>query len=183
MKAGSGLKAAWLSVAIAVLTPALGFAQTATTTAAPADAQTQTMPIYDNTMSPGWDNWSWAQVTLSAPIGDPSETPIKVDSAGGWQALYFHHAPFATAGYTMLSFFIHGGAHGGQTLSVMAVDASGHPFGDHFYRVTPTAQNWTEVDVPLTALGAENQTVTGFWIQNGTADAAPRYYVNQVVLR
>ena len=171
---------------VAALAPPMAEAQQATTTAAaaaPAAAQTQVMPIYDNTLAPGWDNWSWAQVALSVAIGDPTETPIKVDSSGGWQALYLHHAPFTTAGYTTLSFFIHGGSHGGQTLQVMALDAQGHPFGNLAYRVTPTAQAWSEVDVPLSALGAQSQTVSGFWIQNGTADPAARYYVNEIVLR
>ncbi|MES1198817.1 MAG: hypothetical protein ABUS48_02440 [Pseudomonadota bacterium] len=184
-RVGAKLGLCGLLLAVALAAPA-AMAQsttTATSAAAPANAQTQPMPIYNNTLAPGWDNWSWAQVTLSFTIGDPSETPIKVETPAGWQALYLHHAPFGTAGYSMLSFFIHGGAHGGQTLSVIAVDAQGHPFGDHFFRVTPTAQAWTEVDVPLSELGAQNQTVSGFWIQDGTAQPTTRYYVNQIVLR
>lgn len=149
---------------------------------APSAAQVAPMPIYQNDLAPGWNNWSWANVELGITIADPAERPISV-RAEGWQALYFQHAPFSTAGYSTLSFFAHGGARGGQVIQVMAVDAAGEALPNTYQRVTLTANEWTQVDMPLSAIGAENTTVSGFWIQNGSADPTPRFLVNEVVLR
>ncbi|MEJ0058752.1 MAG: hypothetical protein WDM79_03810 [Terricaulis sp.] len=137
--------------------------------------------IYDDALAPGWNNWSWAEVEIGATISDPEERPISV-RAQGWQALYLQHAAFSTTGYSELTFFIHGGAAGGQTISVIAVDARGEPI-DRFFRVVPEANAWTEVHVPLSEIGASDTSITGFFIQNGTPEPTRRFLVNEIALR
>lgn len=158
------------------LSPALGAAQSTTT-----PPQTQAMQIYGNTLAPGWNNWSWATVQLSFQISDPTETPIKVQ-AGPYQALYFQHAPFNTHGYTTFTFFVHGGAHGGQQLQVIALDAEGHAIPNTAAHITAVANDWTGANVSLADLNAVDKDVSGFWIQNATDQDANRFYVNYVSL-
>jgi hypothetical protein len=156
---------------------AVGLAQAQTT--APT---TPEMPIYSNALAPGWSNWSWADVQLSIEIADPAERPISI-RADGWEALYFQHAPFSTAGYSNLHFFAHGGARGGQVLQMQALNPAGEALPNTYQRVTLTANEWTEVSIPLSTMGAENQTVSGFWIQNGSGETVGRFLVNEVSLR
>ncbi|HVZ99729.1 MAG TPA: hypothetical protein VG841_05400 [Caulobacterales bacterium] len=149
--------------------------------AQPAPTQTQEMQIYGNTLQAGWSNWSWATVTLSFVISDPAETPIKVQ-AGPWQALYFQHAPFNTHGYSTFTFFVHGGARGGQDLQVIALDTEGHAIPNTAAHVMPAANDWSGVNISLADLNAVDKEVSGFWIQNATPGDANRFYVNYVSL-
>ena len=60
--------------------------------AAYAQSPKAPMPIYGDRLAPGWDNWSWAKVELSAKLSPTATTtPIKVD-AGPWAAVFLHHA-------------------------------------------------------------------------------------------
>jgi chitinase len=142
--------------------------------------QTQPRPIYSNRFASGWDNWSWADVVVGVASTD-DERPIQVNAAG-WQALYLHHAPFSTEGFTNFSFWINGGARGGQTISVVAIDANGEVIIDRAVLVTAQANEWVLVEAPLSELGAAGRTVSGFWIQNGTPDPAPVFFVTEIAL-
>src|SRR5690242_5596890 len=81
----------------------------------------QDQSIYTDSLQNGWENWSWAQVNLnnSNPVHGGTAS-AGVTSTAAWQAIYFHHAAFSTASYTGVSFWIHGGANGGQQLQVNA---------------------------------------------------------------
>ncbi|MES1200461.1 MAG: hypothetical protein ABUS57_03320 [Pseudomonadota bacterium] len=174
-----GMVKAALCVLALGLAPSLGVAQTATT--APAVPATQSMPIYGNTLQAGWNNWSWATVVLSFVIADPAETPMKVD-AGPWQAVYLSHAAFNTHGYSTFTFFVHGGAHGGQQLQVIALDTEGHAIPNAAAHIVPVANDWTGVNIPLADLNAADREISGFWIQNASGDTAHRFYLNYISL-
>ena len=148
--------------------PAATFAQTAPAPAAPAP-----MVIYDDALMPGWDNWSWAKVTLSKEIGADVK-PIAVEG-DAWTALAFHHAPFSTAGYTKLTFYINGGETGGQPLAVRAL--SGGKTIESNYIIRPEANTWNVVEVPLSEIGAANATIDGIWLQAMTNQPYSTYYV------
>lgn len=172
------MRGLWLGALAACAMLGVAHAQTETMQA-PA---TPTLLIYEDELSPGWSNWSWAEVELSFAISDPEERPIAV-RADGWEALYLQHAPFSTAGYRAIAFYAHGGARGGQRLHVQAIDANGAALPNQYVPVTLAANAWTEVVMPLDAIGAADQTVSGFWIQNGTGETAARFFVNMIVLR
>lgn len=167
-----------LAVAAVMILAAPAFAQEQPA----AQTETRSMPIYSNALAPGWNNWSWANVTLGAQIADPAERPIRVE-AQGWQALYLQHAPFNTGGYSTFSFWANGASRGGQVLQIMAIDPAGQVFPDRVVRVTLPAREWMEVNVPLAELGASNREVSGFWIQNGSPDPTPPFFVNEISLR
>ncbi|WP_155847360.1 hypothetical protein [Asticcacaulis sp. AC402] len=121
----------------------------------------QPMVIYDDVLGAGWSNWSWAKTTLSTDIGADVK-PISMQSEP-WQALYLQHAPFSTAGYSKMTFYVNGGAAGGQNISVKAL--IGDKPVDPGYTIRLNANTWNVVEIPLADLGAANQTVNGFWWQ------------------
>jgi chitinase len=156
----------------------IGFLLAVLVASTTAFAQTQApLPIYGNQLAQGWDSWSWAEVTLGVRANN-DERPIQVN-ADAWEALYLHHAPFSTSGYSNLSFWINGG-QGGQTLSVIAFDAAGQAINDRPFRFVAPINSWRRIEVPLSEIGAADTTISGFLIQNATPSTAPAFFVNEI---
>jgi hypothetical protein len=142
----------------------------------PASAQSLSAPfvVYDNELKNGWQNWSWAKVDMAAL--SESVKPFKVEG-GPWSALALHHDPFATGQFSKLTFYVHGGAEGGQRLSVKVM-ADGKPV-DASYMIQPKARAWAIVEVPLKDLAAENRTIDGLVLQGDDAAYKP-YYITRI---
>ncbi|NVK55024.1 MAG: hypothetical protein HWE26_05370 [Alteromonadaceae bacterium] len=138
-------------------------------------AQTgNTLVIYDDELKNGWENWSFAEVNLSVPVG--SIKPIKVEGKA-WSALAFHHAPISLDDYNTLTFFINGGLEGGQTLSVKLV-VDGEPLSAG-YVIQPKAKSWALAEVPLSELDAEGKKIDGVWLQAHDAPYSA-YYITKI---
>jgi hypothetical protein len=139
-------------------------------------AQSEPKPfvVYDDELKNGWQNWSWAKVTLSVPAGNAK--PIKVEG-DAWSALFFHHDPFSTAPYSKLTFYISGGAEGGQTLAVKVV-SEGKTI-DSNYVIQPKAKTWAMVEVPLKELGVDKMNIDGLQLQ-GMGEPTKRYYITRI---
>jgi hypothetical protein len=147
-----------------------------------AYAQTD-LTIYDEALAPGWQNWSWATVdTASTANAHTGSVAIAVTPAA-WSALYLRSAdaPLDTNGYLNFTFWVHGGATGGQTIQVVAVV---NDVPQPAVRVaTPVAGAWQKITVPLSALGADSRAdMHGFWLQQGSGVDDPTYYVDDIVL-
>jgi hypothetical protein len=140
--------------------------------------------IYDDALGAGWDNWSWAQVDLavSSPVHGGTHS-IGV-TFGGWQGLYLHKAGADTLGTTHLRFFIHGGTTGGQQLNVfMNLDVNGQSQNGPSITVPPpSANNWAEVQVPLSQLNPNHATITGITWQSAVAGSQARMYFDDIAL-
>jgi len=141
------------------------------------------LTIYDEALAPGWQNWSWASVdTASTANAHTGAVSVAVTPAA-WSAFYLRSAdaPLDTNGYLNFSFWVHGGATGGQTIQVVAVV---NDLSQPGVRVaSPTAGEWQKITVPLSALGADNRTdVNGFWIQQGSGVDDPTFYVDGITL-
>jgi hypothetical protein len=144
-------------------------------------AQAQNQTIYTDSLQNGWENWSWAQVNLnnSNPVQSGTAS-ASVTSTAAWQAIYFHHAAFSTANFTHLSFWIHGGAQGGQLLQVNAT-SGGNP--NTAVSITPLQSAWQQITIPLSALGMNSgSTMDGFWIQDRTGTTQAVFYVDEITL-
>lgn len=138
------------------------------------------MDIYVNQLGAGWQNRSWAQVELGIDIGS-SRKPIRVE-AGPWQALYLHHEPFSTAPYRSLGLLIQSAPPGGQPVRVIVL-ADGKPLSETGKLVTLKPGGWTQVEIPLANLNAEDATIDGIWVQNGTDQSLAPFYVSDIVLK
>jgi hypothetical protein len=144
-------------------------------------ARAQNQAVYTDSLQNGWENWSWAQVNLNNPSPVQSgAASASVTSTAGWQAAYFHHAAFSTASYTHLSFWIHGGAGGGQLLQVNAT-SGGNP--NTAFNLNPLANSWQQITIPLASLGMNSSSVMdGFWIQDRSGAPPAVFYVDNVAL-
>src|SRR3954447_24320944 len=85
----------------------------------PVHAQNQS--VYTDSLQNGWQNWSWATVNLAntspAPHGGTQSISV---SSTNYQALYLHHAAQNGALYSGITFWVNGGANGGQSVQVQA---------------------------------------------------------------
>ena len=139
--------------------------------------------LYDEALASGWQNWSWATVdTASAANAHTGSVSIAVTPAA-WSALYLRStdAPLDTNGYLNLTFWVHGGTTGGQTIQVVAVVNDVPQPGVAV--ASPTAGSWQKITVSLSALSADARTnVNGFWVQEAAGIDEPTFYVDDIVL-
>jgi glycosyl hydrolase family 44 len=137
--------------------------------------------IYDGALENGWANWSWASVNLAnpSPVYGGSDS-ISV-TATNWSALYLDVAATDTSPFTNLTFWINGGATGGQQVQVQAILGS---TAQPPVQIGPLPTNsWQQISLSMTALGVANQPdFTGFWIQIETTSAVPVFYVDDISL-
>lgn len=148
-------------------------------TAPPQDS----LPIYTDNLVNGFQNWSWATVNLenTNPVHSGGDS-ISVTDGGNYQALVFEHQDFNTTPYATLSFWINGGATGGQRLQVWGLldGVNQVAFG-----LAPLPTNsWRQITIPLPTLQVANKpNCTGFWFQGNDGGAAqPTFYVDDVQL-
>ena len=151
--------------------------------ALPAVAQAQTdQSVYTDALANGWQDWSWATVNLanSSPVQSGSAS-ISV-SAGPYQALYLHHDAFDSSLYTDLVFWIDGGSTGGQLLQVQATL---NGTAQTVVTLPPLAANtWQQIDIPLSSLGVQSQpNLDGFWIQDRSGAAQPKFFVDSISIK
>ena len=139
-------------------------------------------PVYTDSLQNGWQDWGWATLNYAntSPVHSGSDS-IAVTIANPWEAIYVAHTAFDSSGYTNLTFWINGGAAGGQQLAVQ-----GHSGGASRTVValpTLVPNLWQKVTVSLAALGVANQPdMDGFWIQDRIGSAQPTFYLDDVTL-
>ena len=102
-------------------------------------------------------------------------------TAGAWQALYLSHDSFDTTTYSSFSFWVHGGASGGQLLQVTGLRGGASQTA---YNLPALAANtWQHITIPLASLGvAASPDFSGFYIQDRTGTAQPVFYVDDARL-
>ncbi len=135
--------------------------------------------VYAGSLQNGWQDWSWA-ADAASPAPALSASSLEVQ-AGAWQALYLHHAALRTTPLLCVSFWINGGASGGQQLVVKALRSG---VAQNAVSLAPLkARVWQQVQIALPKLGAGAvPDFDGFWIQNNTAGALAPFYVDRVAL-
>jgi hypothetical protein len=119
------------------------------------NATTPAVTIYGDALASDWANWSW-----SATIDFNGTSPVRVGTRAtnvtyqGWGGLSLRTGTAqATSGYTALRFWVHGGTGAAKSLRVSAQTTdSGAESGSAV--VSAPAGTWTEIAVPLSALGS-----------------------------
>jgi len=188
---GENVMKSLIAAAALLVVPATAATAQTTPAPAPAPAADPVAKIYDKALGAGWQNWSWATTELSADIGSP-RMPIMVE-AKGYQALYLHHEPFSAAPYRGISMLIQV-VGGNAEVRIMAF-AKGQPIPDgtkvgadgkpeakaKVVKLAPGG--WTKIVIPFGDLGITKSTmIDGFCVQNGSGEAAPHFYVADVML-
>ena len=139
------------------------------------------LPVYEDALGAGWNNWSWATVNLAATSPARRGTNAIAVTAGSYQAAYFNCATLDATGFTAIAFWIHGGSSGGQSLQLSALRSAGAQAAVNL--AAPVAGAWTRVVVPLSDLGVAGvPDFTGFWIQNRTGSTLPVFYLDDLTL-
>jgi hypothetical protein len=137
--------------------------------------------VYDDALENGWLNWSWATVNLAnaSPVHSGSHS-ISV-TASNWSALYLDISATDSSQFTNLTFWINGGAIGGQVVQVQGILGTA---GQSPVQIGPLPTNsWRQVTLSMAALGVANQPdFTGFWLQAETTSTVPTFYVDDISL-
>lgn len=137
--------------------------------------------IYTDTLQNGWVDWSWATVNRanSSPVHSGSSS-ISVSSTN-WQALYLHHSATNGSDFTNLTFWINGGASGGQIIQIQATRIN---VPQPAVVLAPLPVNsWRLETISLTSLGVATATdFDGFWLQVQNSGLAPTFYVDDIAL-
>src|SRR5712691_8044140 len=81
------------------------------------EAQTD-QSIYNDSLQNLWANWGWATLNYNntTPVHSGAKSISVTFTDNTSQGIYLHHDAFDSSGYTNLTFWIHGGASGGQQL-------------------------------------------------------------------
>ncbi len=151
----------------------------------PAAASDQV--VYADGLGTGWHNWSWGSyVNFSAPGAYAGTQAIGWQIASAWGGLYLHtDAAVASRGDTALQFAILANQWN-QRLSVSVYGDNAQPVG--YARLLaelggdPPANSWKVYSVPLSALGAAGQRISGIVLQDATGAAQPTLRVDEVKL-
>jgi len=138
--------------------------------------------IYSSSLQNGWQNWSWATVNLScpSPVMAGYADSISV-SASNYTALYLHQTPSDSTPFTNVTFWLNGGAFGGQVLSVTGTL---NEVNQTIFTLPALAANtWQEFTVPLADIGvADAPNFDGLWIWNNNNFTIPTFYVEDIFL-
>lgn len=138
------------------------------------------LDVYRDGLAGGWQDWSWGGVTRdftrSTPVHAGSGS-IAVTYTGGWSGLQLgRNDAVDISGLDILRCWVHGGANGGQPVQV---EVGNHLTGAATrLTISPQAGAWTQVDVPLAALGTAQVTYV-FWFNN-SGGAQATFYVDDV---
>jgi hypothetical protein len=148
--------------------------------AVPGYAQTD-LAAYIDALANGWQDWSWATVNLANP------TPVHAGSksisvtAAAWQAVYLYHTGLNTSSYTGFSFWVQGGATGGQQLQVQALLNGVAQPAVALAALPPNT--WQHITLSLAALGVANRPdLDGFWIGDRSGTSQPTFYLDDIRL-
>ncbi len=131
------------------------------------------MQIYSGRFDNGWgDGWSWM---THYPTNNPVYTSNSVFVASNSVALVpsapyvvWLLKPYTTVDatlYTNLTFWINGGATGGQNISVYG-ELNGSSSGLPSVSVTAPTNSWKQVIISLAALGVNKTNLTGIGFNN-----------------
>jgi len=138
--------------------------------------------IYTDSLQNSWQDWSWS-ATRDFNNASPAHSGSKSISISltAWGALSLHHADINTSSNSSLSFWIHGGATGGQQLRIYA--ELGSVAQPSVNLPVLIANAWQQVTFPLAALGVANQpNFARLSIQDATGITVPTFYVDDIML-
>lgn len=162
------------SICLAVLlAPGIGWAQS-------------NWPIYSDSLASGWLDYSYnctRDFANTAPVYSGSDS-ISVTITSAYGGLQLYHAPMTNTAYTSISFWLNGGATGGQQLQMYGNLGTGPTAqSQRFSLNTPLVNTWQEYVVPLSALGVADATnFSGFAIQDSAGGTEPAFYVDDIEL-
>lgn len=145
--------------------------------------------IYDDSLAGGWANWSWSSsVDFNATPAYSGAYAIGWQTTNSWGGLYLHtDSPVQTTSGTVLHVAIRASAAGEQ-FGIGLYGQGNQPISNGSLSLTafggaPAANAWTVYAIPLSALGAAGQAVTGITIQDFSGGAQPPALIDDLTLQ
>jgi hypothetical protein len=139
------------------------------------------MVIYGDVLENGWhdDSWDITEGTSSTIVH--SGTAAVSATMQGDGTYYLGHYSFNPQLYQSLTFWLNGGAAGGQNLILYATVNGNAGAG---YTIPPLKSGtWQQISVPLSTLGvAGNPAFDGLIIKNNSSSSAPVFYIDDISL-
>lgn len=133
------------------------------------------------TYNNGWQDYGGVPFYVTNTPTHSGTKALCLAPNGTSQALHFVHAAFDTSIYTNLSFWINGGASGGQALSVGAT-LGGTEQGTQSVGPAPT-NSWKQVTLSLVSLGVANKTnFDGLYFHLSSSAVQPPIYLDDFSL-
>lgn len=168
---------AYTSIRRAILLAAILTALTA------GGARADDLIVYDDALAADWSNWSWSTTldfAASYPVHDGAAS-MSAAYNSGWAGVYLHSSTTIESWqYAGLSFWIHGGAEGGQTVNICLYDGGGEQAGSGV-TVTPTAGTWGQYTVTMEQLGSPGE-ISAIVLQEYSGTSATAFYIDELTL-
>ncbi len=147
------------------------------------------LPIYTDNLVNGFANFSWATVNFNNTSPVHSGTKSISVTTSSYSALYISHqelsavnySVFNSAPYSAVSFWINGGATGGQKVAVWGLLNGVNQTAYAIPNLQPNT--WQQITVPLSALLVSNKpNFSGILIQGNTSATQAPFYVDDIQL-
>jgi hypothetical protein len=129
------------------------------------------MLIYSDRFNNGWgDGWSWLtpRYATNNPVYAGTNSMALVPSVPYVVWLLKPYTTVDATLYTNLTFWLNGGATGGQNISVSG-ELNGSSSGLPSVSVTAPTNSWKQVIISLAALGVNKTNLTGLLFNNGAS--------------
>ena len=137
--------------------------------------------VYDDALADGWQNWSWdtAVDATDSRFVEEGSASLRAEYEAGWAGLYLAKPDLEEVDSgDSLQFSIHGGTEA-RTIKLHVVDGSGEWIDAGTFE--PATNEWTEVSIPLAALGSPNQ-ISGLVWQEFTGSEQTPFYLDNIVI-
>ena len=144
------------------------------------------LPVYTDSLVNGFQDWGWAthNYANTSPVHSGSDSVSVTIATTNYDGLQIYHPDLDSTSYTSLSFWINGGASGGQQLQVYGLLHVGDTANVWQLSVSLgklQTNVWQQFTILLSALGVANKTnFTGFVIQSSIGAIQPMFYVDDI---
>ena len=137
--------------------------------------------VFTDSLGAGWNDWSWGGISRdfhnTAPVDDGSIS-MAITYTSAWSGLQLGRLDLLdVTGLDTLRLYVHGGTTGGQQVQVQV--GNNQNGAAVMQDITPQANTWTRVDIPLWNLGTPAQVSYIYWFNN-TAGAQPALYLDDI---
>jgi hypothetical protein len=144
--------------------------------------------IYDDALENGWQNWGWAVLNYAntSPVHSGSDS-ISITITNGYDGIQIvNPSGINDSTFTNITFWLNGGASGGQRLQAYGMLNVGGTVTAQAPRValaTVPANTWQLYTVSLSSLGVANQAnFSGFVVQDVSGAPEPKFYLDDITL-
>jgi hypothetical protein len=151
----------------------------------PTPAPACSLPIYQDALASNWQNWSWDGTYNFADTGQVYAGGVSIGATitqayGGLSVRHDTGIPGNL--YTSVVFWIHGGASGSGVRQLQVVVQTGdNSANEPGYPINILPNQWTQVVVPLSAIG-NPATIKRINIQDNSGAPQPTFYVDELCL-